>query len=51
MIQLDELEIKNIEKRVFLTLKDYISREVKSELKKVLKYKKKNYDERHFFFL
>lgn len=48
---LDESEIKNIEKRVFLTLKDYISREIKEEIKKFLLEKKNKYNERHFNFL
>jgi len=33
---LDEKEIECIEKKVFLTLKEYINKEIKEEVKKIL---------------
>jgi len=50
-IVLDESEVKSIEKRVFLTLKEYIEREIKSELNKILLAKKKEWHENQLSYL
>ena len=50
-ILLDEKEIKCIEKKVFLTLKEDINKEVKEEVKKLLLIKKKERYENQLSFL